>query len=98
MQLGSAGSKFLVINGIPENDQYEEKLNLGAAFAAENNLGFAVRWKLHADGQKTPLTGYGVELRLKSTEYKAQDDANDDISDGDDIETAAGFNFKGLVF
>ena len=47
--------------------------------------------------QQTPLTGYGVELRLKSTEYKAQDDSQKKENDqDDDIEKAAGFNFKVL--
>lgn len=91
----SHGSKYLILNGLPENNKYLELLDAGLTFASENGIGFAIRWKFdYENGQPTPLTGYGVQLRLKSTEYKAQDDAVTKDDDGDDIDSAAGFNFK----
>lgn len=46
------------------------------------------------------LSGYGVELHLKSTEYKSQDDSprNDDsttVDDSNDVDNEVeGFDFK----
>ena len=46
---------------------------MGQKLAKEKNVGLALRWKFNSEsGTPTPLTGYGVQLRLKSTEYKAQ--------------------------
>lgn len=36
---------------------------------------------------KLRLSGYGVELQLKSTEYKSQDDSTPKEADGDDTAT-----------
>lgn len=48
--------------------------------------------------KKVRLSGYGVELYLKSTEYKSQDDSprvDDDIRDQHDVDgEVAGFDFK----
>jgi UDP-glucose:glycoprotein glucosyltransferase len=47
------------------------------------------------------LSGYGVELAIKSTEYKAIDDANakNDASGEEEAPTNLhGFNFKTLRF
>lgn len=51
--------------------------------------------------QKVRLSGYGVELHLKSTEYKAQDDSprkdNEETFDSDsDVNEVEGFDFKKL--
>lgn len=51
--------------------------------------------------KKVRLSGYGVELHLKSTEYKSQDDSprkdNDEGAEGDNIESEVeGFDFKEL--
>lgn len=50
---------------------------------------------------KVRLSGYGVELHLKSTEYKAQDDSprkdNDDAFETESVENEVeGFDFKAL--
>lgn len=47
------------------------------------------------------LSGYGVELQLKSTEYKAQDDAKvegggTEDSEEEEEEEVEGFNFNKL--
>lgn len=53
--------------------------------------------------QKVRLSGYGVELHMKSTEYKAEDDSvvkdkNDmNINEEEDISEIEGFDFKRLV-
>ncbi|CAO1435852.1 unnamed protein product [Diamesa tonsa] len=51
--------------------------------------------------KKVRLSGYGVELHLKSTEYKSQDDSprkdNDERAEGDNVESEIeGFDFKEL--
>lgn len=50
--------------------------------------------------QKVRLSGYGVELQMKSTEYKAQDDSMvnnkqlQNISTEEEDVEIEGFNFK----
>lgn len=52
--------------------------------------------------RKVRLSGYGVELQMKSTEYKAQDDTKvesqggDGTQDDDDEEEVEGFNINKL--
>lgn len=53
------------------------------------------------DSKKIPLSGYGVELDIKSTEYKAKDDAKINSQDGTNLESKIdesinGFNFNKL--
>lgn len=50
--------------------------------------------------KKVRLSGYGVELQMKSTEYKAEDDSKvsekaseEAVSEDDELEID-GFNFK----
>ena len=82
--INSNADTFLILAGNPENSNFGALIEQGTDFAKNENIGFAVRWKLASDyTDKTPLTGYGVELRLKSTEYKAQDDSGENQDDGD---------------
>jgi len=92
-------SKMIILVGNPEQQNFRELLDelLGTDY------GIAIRWSLgqhldeHDDSDKTPLSGYGVELRMKSTEYKASDDSEKkDEEDEVEIERAAGFNFAKL--
>lgn len=53
--------------------------------------------------QKLRLSGYGVELQMKSTEYKVEDDTQhrteenaEDISSEDEDEEIEGFNINKL--
>lgn len=54
--------------------------------------------------QKVGLSGYGVELHLKSTEYKSQDDSPQQSDDAaktgndDDEPEVEGFDFKVLKY
>lgn len=55
----------------------------------------------HRSDTKVRLSGYGVELHLKSTEYKAQDDSprkdNEETFDSEsDVNEVEGFDFKKL--
>lgn len=55
----------------------------------------------HRSESKVRLSGYGVELHLKSTEYKAQDDSprkdNEEAFEAEsDVNDVAGFDFKKL--
>lgn len=53
-------------------------------------------------GRRLRLSGYGVELQIKSTEYKAQDDTKVKGSSGENVdseeedEEVEGFNFRQL--
>jgi len=51
-------------------------------------------------GRQVRLSGYGVELQLKSTEYKAEDDSevkgNAASLEDEDEEDLEGFNFQKL--
>ncbi|XP_071443072.1 UDP-glucose:glycoprotein glucosyltransferase 1 [Hetaerina americana] len=55
-------------------------------------------------GRRVRLSGYGVELQIKSTEYKVQDDTKvkskgvegDDVADEDEDDEIEGFNFHRL--
>ncbi|CAI4233074.1 unnamed protein product [Auanema sp. JU1783] len=44
--------------------------------------------------EKVSLSGYGVELAIKNTEYKAEDDSNKKTVEDVDEENLHGFNFK----
>lgn len=63
--------------------------------------GRRVLFEQESSKQKVRLSGYGVELHLKSTEYKSQDDSprSDDaaVDDGSESESEVeGFDFKTL--
>lgn len=46
-------------------------------YADKGAINYVVRWNVKTRGKpKLRLSGYGVELQLKSTEYKSQDDSN----------------------
>lgn len=70
--------------------------------ALKGNIKYVTRHFIrHRSQTKVRLSGYGVELHLKSTEYKAQDDSprkdNDEIIDTDQVENEIeGFNFATL--
>ncbi|CAH2229909.1 jg24519 [Pararge aegeria aegeria] len=56
-----------------------------AGYADKGLINYVVRWNVKPRGKpKLRLSGYGVELQLKSTEYKSQDDTTPKESDGDD--------------
>ncbi|CAG4963133.1 unnamed protein product [Parnassius apollo] len=57
-----------------------------ATYADMGAVNYVVRWNLKPRGRpKLRLSGYGVELQLKSTEYKSQDDTTPKESEaGDD--------------
>jgi UDP-glucose:glycoprotein glucosyltransferase len=70
------GSKKIILHGIVEAAGFNDRLQAEKVFCARNNIGLSLRWQFSDDFCATPsLTGYGVELRLKSTEYKASDDS-----------------------
>ena len=91
-------SKMVILVGNPEQQNFQELLN----GLLSSDYGVAIRWSLGQqddldESDKTPLSGYGVELRMKSTEYKASDDSEKkDDDDEVEIERAAGFNFAKL--
>ncbi|VVC95428.1 unnamed protein product [Leptidea sinapis] len=68
--------------GTPE---FVKKHNLLVSFAEKGLINYVVRWNVKTRGKpKLRLSGYGVELQLKSTEYKSQDDTTPKESDTGD--------------
>ncbi|XP_028175113.1 UDP-glucose:glycoprotein glucosyltransferase [Ostrinia furnacalis] len=69
---------------------FATKHKILAAYADKGAINYVVRWNVKPRGRpKLRLSGYGVELQLKSTEYKSQDDSNPKESEGADAPTAS---------
>ncbi|XP_001944699.1 UDP-glucose:glycoprotein glucosyltransferase [Acyrthosiphon pisum] len=74
-------------------------------YAQEGSIDYVLRhFVKEKSEQKVRLSGYGVELHMKSTEYKAEDDSvvkdKNDINrneDEEDISEIEGFDFKRLI-
>ncbi|KPI93423.1 UDP-glucose:glycoprotein glucosyltransferase [Papilio xuthus] len=55
--------------------EFAKKHKILATYADMGAVNYVVRWNVKSrGGPKLRLSGYGVELQLKSTEYKSQDD------------------------
>lgn len=55
---------------------FTSKHKILTAYADKGAINYVVRWNVKSRGKpKLRLSGYGVELQLKSTEYKSQDDS-----------------------
>ncbi|XP_030027035.2 UDP-glucose:glycoprotein glucosyltransferase [Manduca sexta] len=67
---------------------FTTKHKILAAYADKGAINYVVRWSVKPRGRpKLRLSGYGVELQLKSTEYKSQDDSTPKESDDGDAPT-----------
>ena len=71
--------------------------------ASEGRVAYVFRHFLpHRPLQKTRLSGYGVELQIKSSEYKAQDDRELKANDGENEDLggteSAEKDVKGFIF
>jgi UDP-glucose:glycoprotein glucosyltransferase len=82
---------------------FVEYHNLLKEYSQEGKIAYVLRHRVQNKlDKKVRLSGYGVELQMKSTEYKAQDDSivqenkTEDTSIDDDITEIEGFNFKTL--
>ncbi|XP_022818717.1 UDP-glucose:glycoprotein glucosyltransferase [Spodoptera litura] len=64
---------------------FTAKHKILSTYADSGAINYVVRWNVKPRGKpKLRLSGYGVELQLKSTEYKSQDDSTPKESeDGD---------------
>ncbi|KAJ2946318.1 hypothetical protein O0L34_g12355 [Tuta absoluta] len=63
---------------------FTSKHRILSAYADRRAINYVVRWNVKSRGKpKLRLSGYGVELQLKSTEYKSQDDSTPKEADGD---------------
>lgn len=62
---------------------FTTKHKIIAGYAERGLINYVVRWNVKPRGKpKLRLSGYGVELQLKSTEYKSQDDSTPKESEG----------------
>ncbi|KAL4715230.1 hypothetical protein ACJJTC_007812 [Scirpophaga incertulas] len=67
---------------------FATKHNILTEYADKGVINYVVRWNVKSRGRKKlRLSGYGVELQLKSTEYKSQDDSTPKESEGGDNPT-----------
>ncbi|XP_063891036.1 UDP-glucose:glycoprotein glucosyltransferase isoform X2 [Helicoverpa armigera] len=64
---------------------FTAKHKILSGYADTGAINYVVRWNVKPRGKpKLRLSGYGVELQLKSTEYKSQDDSTPkEADDGD---------------
>jgi len=72
-----------------------------AKLASTGEITYVLRHHVKNQAQnKLRLSGYGVELAIKSTEYKAKDDTKveDDAGSDSDDEEADGVDTEGIVF
>ncbi|XP_013193155.2 UDP-glucose:glycoprotein glucosyltransferase isoform X2 [Amyelois transitella] len=90
--------------------EFATKHKILAAYADRGAINYVVRWNVKPRAKpKLRLSGYGVELQLKSTEYKSQDDSTPKESEGGEVPTPSeeedendpqnqidGFNFARL--
>ncbi|XP_014254817.1 UDP-glucose:glycoprotein glucosyltransferase [Cimex lectularius] len=87
--------------GTPEFAKFHKLLSQKAT---DNELQYVARhWVKERQPRKLRLSGYGVELQLKSTEYKAQDDTKVESgtledAEEDEDEEVEGFHFSKLKF
>uniref|UniRef100_A0A8D8LP14 UDP-glucose:glycoprotein glucosyltransferase n=1 Tax=Cacopsylla melanoneura TaxID=428564 RepID=A0A8D8LP14_9HEMI len=84
--------------GTPEFKQYHDKLK---EYAVKKEINYIVRhFVKERQPRKVRLSGYGVELQMKSTEYKATDDAavqaNNTLDEEEEEDEVEGFNFQRL--
>ncbi|RVE50987.1 hypothetical protein evm_004396 [Chilo suppressalis] len=64
---------------------FATKHKILSAYADKGAINYVVRWNVKPRGRpKLRLSGYGVELQLKSTEYKSQDDSTPKETEGDE--------------
>ncbi|XP_013148392.1 PREDICTED: LOW QUALITY PROTEIN: UDP-glucose:glycoprotein glucosyltransferase [Papilio polytes] len=65
--------------------EFANKHKILATYADMGAVNYVVRWNVKSrGGPKLRLSGYGVELQLKSTEYKSQDDTTPKETDTGD--------------
>ncbi|XP_039963772.1 UDP-glucose:glycoprotein glucosyltransferase [Bactrocera neohumeralis] len=96
-------SRTVILHGDFASNSFSAYHKILSKEARSGNIRYIVRHYLVNNTNNNPvrLSGYGVELHLKSTEYKSQDDApkthDDTFKNGTDDETEIkGFDFKVL--
>ncbi|CAH2068789.1 unnamed protein product, partial [Iphiclides podalirius] len=74
-----------ILYGELGSTDFTNKHKILASYADMGAINYIVRWNVKPHGRpKLRLSGYGVELQLKSTEYKSQDDTTPKESDAGD--------------
>ncbi|XP_049887526.1 UDP-glucose:glycoprotein glucosyltransferase [Pectinophora gossypiella] len=69
---------------------FTTKHKILSGYADKGVINYVIRWNVKPRGKpKLRLSGYGVELQLKSTEYKSQDDSTPKEADGGDTPAAS---------
>ncbi|CAG9575933.1 unnamed protein product [Danaus chrysippus] len=64
-----------ILYGELGNSDFSAKHKILSGYADKGVINYVVRWNVKSRGKpKLRLSGYGIELQLKSTEYKSQDD------------------------
>lgn len=87
--------------GTPEFTFFHRNLK---EYAIEGQIDYVIRhYVKERQNRRLRLSGYGVELQMKSTEYKVQDDSavkndseSEEVSQEDEDVEIEGFNFAKL--
>ncbi|GBP59650.1 UDP-glucose:glycoprotein glucosyltransferase [Eumeta japonica] len=88
----SSNNKSLtaILYGELGTTDFSTKHKILADYADRGIINYIVRWNVKPQGKpKLRLSGYGVELQLKSTEYKSQDDSTPKDSEGNETFTTS---------
>lgn len=96
-------SNIAILYGALGSREFSQFHNFLSRKAEEGVIDYIIRHFVKIEnGKKLRLSGYGVELQMKSTEYKAQDDAeihdnqSEESSQEDEESEIEGFDFSKL--
>ena len=96
---------LLILYGLPEEPRFHTIFNLLQKLAEQDKIRLAIRFFIRGSsgaGQgvvenssnKIRLSGYGIEMAIKSQEYKAVDDSKVEASNQEDENTEKKIEFK----
>lgn len=96
---GSSSEKVVFLYGELGTSQFAEFHSVLKYMAREGKIQYVLRhWVKNRKKKMLRLSGYGVELQMKSTEYKVQDDTKvkgeTTEEEGEEEEEVEGFNFN----
>uniref|UniRef100_A0A0A9Y4P1 UDP-glucose:glycoprotein glucosyltransferase n=2 Tax=Lygus hesperus TaxID=30085 RepID=A0A0A9Y4P1_LYGHE len=99
---GSDSGPLVILYGELGSPEFSEFHKYLSDKAKRGEIQYVIRhWVKERQQRKVRLSGYGVELQLKSTEYKAQDDTKvegggSEVTEEDEEEEIEGLNFSKL--
>ncbi|CAD6189361.1 unnamed protein product [Caenorhabditis auriculariae] len=93
--LGKTSPVTVVVYGEIGNTDFAKLFAAATSLAKANKIKLVHRpFSRRLSANQVSLSGYGVELAIKNTEYKAEDDSNKKQEEEPEEENLHGFNFK----